>query len=129
MASGLTSDLVEFQAFVAERCVDRDDLTLEESLVRFRKYQQELESARAELAEAEAQSARGESGPLDAEALKSEVRLRLAAEGLIPLGIIRRCFDGVLNLSCMLVRLLGGRSCASHLRNDSFTGVTLRLAH
>ncbi len=82
MASDLSSDLDEFKALVSERLTDTDELTLEESLERFRKYQRELASARAKLCEAEKQSARGESGLLDAEALKSEVRERLAAKGV-----------------------------------------------
>ena len=82
MASELSSDLDEFKEFVSERLRGSHDLTLEESLERFRKYQRELASAREKLCEAEEQSARGESGPLDAEAVKSEVRKRLAAEGV-----------------------------------------------
>ena len=82
MASDLSSDLDEFKAFVSERLKVSNDLTLEESLERFRKYQRELASAREKLREAEEQSARGESGPLDAGAVKSEVRERLAAEGV-----------------------------------------------
>ncbi len=82
MASDLSSDLDEFKAFVSERLILTDELTLEESLEQFRKYQRELVSAREKLRQAEDQSARGESGPLDAEALKSEVRGRLAAEGV-----------------------------------------------
>ena len=82
MASDLSSDLNEFQAFVQDRLDESEDLTLEESLDRFRKYQRELESAREKLREAENQSVSGLSSQLDAEAVKREVRKRLATEGI-----------------------------------------------
>ena len=82
MASDLASDLNEFQAFVQDRLDESESMTLEESLDRFRKYQRELESAREELREAENQSASGLSSQLDGDALKREVRERLAAEGI-----------------------------------------------
>ena len=83
MASDLTSEVDGFKAFVSEHLNGSDGLTLEESLERYRKFQHELASAREKLKEAEKQSARGESSPLEQDALKSDVRKRLASEGVM----------------------------------------------
>jgi hypothetical protein len=52
-------------------------------LAEFAEYRRELEELRATLREAEAQSARGESGPLDLEALIERGNKRLAAKGIV----------------------------------------------
>ncbi len=82
MADELANQVDAFKAFVSEHLNGCDAVTLEEGLARFRRYQQELASARAKLREAEEQSARGESTLLDADALKSAIRERLAGEGI-----------------------------------------------
>jgi len=51
-------------------------------LAKFAEYRRELEELRATLREAEAQSARGESGPLDVEDIIRRGRARLAAKGI-----------------------------------------------
>lgn len=82
MASDQSSEFDDFQTFMTEHLNGSTGLTLEESLERFRNYQRELVSAREKLRESEEQSARGESRPLNADALKSEIRDRLTAEGV-----------------------------------------------
>ena len=56
--------------------------SIEQLLADFVEYRRELEEFRATLREAEAQSARGESGPLDLEALFARVDKRLAKDGI-----------------------------------------------
>lgn len=51
-------------------------------LADFAEYRRELERLRASLREAEASSARGESGPLDLDALFARADKRLEAEGI-----------------------------------------------
>ncbi|HEY4233642.1 MAG TPA: hypothetical protein VGM76_09455 [Lacipirellulaceae bacterium] len=51
-------------------------------LAEFAEYRRELEEVRAKLREAEASSARGESGPLDLEDVIRRGRERLAWEGI-----------------------------------------------
>jgi hypothetical protein len=51
-------------------------------LAEFAEYRRELEEFRATLREAEAQSARGETGPLDVEDIIRRGRARLAAKGI-----------------------------------------------
>jgi hypothetical protein len=52
-------------------------------LADFAEYRRELERLRASLREAEASSARGESGPLDVEDVIRRGRERMAAEGIV----------------------------------------------
>ncbi len=81
MATDLHTDLNAFNHFVRNR-LDDDKLSLEESLNRFRQYQQELADLRGKLRVAEEQSAQGQSGPLNIEQTISRVRDRLAKEGM-----------------------------------------------
>ena len=81
MATNLHTDLDAFNQFVRDR-LGGHDLSLEESLDRFRQYQQELADLREKLRVAEEQSAQGQSGPLDIEKTISEVRDRLTREGI-----------------------------------------------
>ncbi len=81
MSVDLTTEISAFNQFVEQR-LKGCDLTLEESIQRFREYQRELEELRRKLQVAEEQSTRGESRPLDIEATISKVRERLAREGV-----------------------------------------------
>lgn len=56
--------------------------SVEHLLAEFTEYRRQLEELRATLREAKAQSARGESGPLDLEALIERGNKRLAAMGI-----------------------------------------------
>jgi hypothetical protein len=56
--------------------------SVEHLLAEFAEYRRELEQLRATLREAEAQSARGESGPLDVDDIIRRGRARLAAKGI-----------------------------------------------
>jgi hypothetical protein len=56
--------------------------SLEATLADFAQYRRELDELRASLREAEASSARGESGPLDLDALFARADKRLEAEGI-----------------------------------------------
>jgi hypothetical protein len=56
--------------------------SLDRLLAEFAEYRRELEQLRASLREAEASSARGESGPLDLDALFARADKRLEAEGI-----------------------------------------------
>jgi hypothetical protein len=55
---------------------------LDRLLAEFGEYRRELEQLRASLRQAEAASARGESGPLDLDALFARADKRLEAEGI-----------------------------------------------
>ena len=81
MATGLASELNAFNQFV-QQCMNGSNLSLEESLQRFRQHQRELVNLRHKLNLAEEQSARGESRPLDIDETTSKVRERLAREGI-----------------------------------------------
>jgi hypothetical protein len=59
----------------------RDD-SVEQTLADFAEYRRQLEEFRATLREAEAQSARGESKPLDVDDVIRRGRERLAAKGI-----------------------------------------------
>jgi hypothetical protein len=56
--------------------------SLDRLLAEFAEYRRELDQLRASLREAEASSARGESGPLDLDALFARADKRLEAEGI-----------------------------------------------
>jgi hypothetical protein len=72
-----------FFKFLEERMeLGLRDRSPEESVEEFRIYQRQLAELRAKIREAEASSARGESGPLDMEALIARLRERLAKEGI-----------------------------------------------
>ena len=67
-------ELEQFHRFVAKRLQNGSSkLTLEETLKEFRSYQNEAKELHAELQESIEQANRGESGPLDVDAIKSEV--------------------------------------------------------
>ena len=55
---------------------------VDQLLAEFAEYREQLERLRASLRESEAQSARGESGPLDFEALFKRVDKRLEEDGI-----------------------------------------------
>jgi hypothetical protein len=59
------------------------ETSVSELLAEFAEYRRELEELRATLREAEAQSARGESKPLDLDALFARVDKRLEQEGIL----------------------------------------------
>jgi hypothetical protein len=56
--------------------------SVDQLLAEFAEYRDQLQRLRASLREAEAQSARGESGPLDIEDVIRRGRARLAAKGI-----------------------------------------------
>jgi hypothetical protein len=58
------------------------DAPVDRLLAEFAEYRRELEEVRTKLREAEEASARGESGPLDLDALFARVDKRLDAEGI-----------------------------------------------
>ena len=77
IASDLISDLDAFGAFIAKQ-LGESELSLEDSLQRFRRHQREMDELRAKVREAERASAGGDTGPLDEEETKRRVRERLA---------------------------------------------------
>ena len=81
MSVDLETEVTAFNQFVEQR-LKGCDLTLEESIQRFRQYQRELTDLRAKLQVAEEQSRRGESRPFDIEKTIARVRERLAREGI-----------------------------------------------
>lgn len=58
------------------------DITIEQALQDYSEYRRQLDDFRAKLREAEESSARGDSGPLDLEALMDRVRDRLELHGI-----------------------------------------------
>jgi hypothetical protein len=87
MATDLTSDALTeaelLHLYLAQR-LERGGRAepVERLLMEFAEYRGELERLRVSLREAEASSARGESRPLDLEALFARVDKRLEAEGI-----------------------------------------------
>ena len=75
------SELDAFNAFMAKQNGDAD--SLEEAVRRFREYQAELFRLRQHISVSLAESERGEATPLDSDAVKEEVRQRLAQEGIV----------------------------------------------
>ena len=83
MATDGLNEVQLLQKFLHERSANGNGPnTIEEALSQFAKYQAELTNLKSKLQEAEEQSHRGESGPLDAEATKRAVRERLARDGI-----------------------------------------------
>ena len=83
MSTETQTDIEIFYEFLGRQLADgRKKLTPEESVQLFRAWQRDVERLRAELQPALEQSARGESEPLDAEALKKKIRDRLAEQGI-----------------------------------------------
>ncbi|MCE9555060.1 MAG: hypothetical protein K8T91_17045 [Planctomycetes bacterium] len=79
-----TGEVHAFYAYLGQRLQQGDQpLSPEESLRDFREYQRQLEDLRSKLAEAERSSQRGQSQPLDMDALKARVRHRLSSEGIV----------------------------------------------
>lgn len=77
------TDLESFHKFVGGLLKQgKNKLTLKEGLAAYREYQNELKRLREELQPALEQSARGESEPLDIEAMKAEVTKKLADQGI-----------------------------------------------
>jgi hypothetical protein len=77
------NDMQSFYEFLGRRLQDgAGGLTPEESVREFRAYQTELARFKQETQLALEQSARGESKPLDLDALMRRVRARLANDGI-----------------------------------------------
>ena len=81
MAGDLTHELDAFGRFVSDH-LNGANMSLEDSLKAFREYQSELGDLKRKLCEAEEQSARGESAPLDIVDTISKVREQLSSEGM-----------------------------------------------
>jgi hypothetical protein len=78
MSVDISSDRDAFSAFIDQRFVTGEaGVTLEEALAAFRAYQRDLERLRAKLRPAIEQADRGESRPLDLDAVMSRIRDRL----------------------------------------------------
>lgn len=76
-------ELERFHRFVTKRLHNGvASMSLEESLAEFRAYEQEAARFRAELQASIDEAQRGETGPLDVERLKAEVREELARDGI-----------------------------------------------
>jgi hypothetical protein len=84
MATDIPRDeIVDFYNFLGQRLQDPErNLSPEASVREFRLYQQELQRFVDETQPAIAESERGESKPLDVDALMQRVRARLNAEGV-----------------------------------------------
>ena len=77
------TDLEAFHKFIGELLKKgKQKLPVEESLVVFREYQQELERLREEIRPALERSLRGESKPFDPEDIIRRAKKRLAEEGI-----------------------------------------------
>ena len=72
-----TTDIEAFQQFLTEECLNDSTLTPESAVDKFRQLQQ----LRGKLADSRAGSARGESGPLDVDAMMERVTNGVDAEG------------------------------------------------
>jgi len=83
MAAQLPSEIESFHRFLTEQ-LERGEVSLspEASVEAFRAYQRDLERCRDEIRPALERSVRGESEPLDIEALKVRVTERLADKGI-----------------------------------------------
>lgn len=77
------AELEAFRAFVDHELGNGTSCsTVDELVAKFRDYQQDLDRFRKETESALEESARGESKPLDVDALKDRVVERLAEEGV-----------------------------------------------
>lgn len=72
-----TTDIEAFQQFLTEECSNDSTLTPESAVEKFR----QLQHLRKKLADSRAASARGESGPLDVDAMMERVTSGVDAEG------------------------------------------------
>ena len=76
-------ELVDFYHFLGQRLENGEtDVTPEQSVREFRLYQQELRRFIEQTQSGIAESERGESKPLDIDALMQRVRARLTEEGI-----------------------------------------------
>ncbi len=76
------TEVDSFQDFLSRRQNGRDFGSLAEAVGEFRRYQQELADARNKVQVGIEQSNRGESRPLDIDEVVSDVRDRLASDGI-----------------------------------------------
>jgi hypothetical protein len=82
MATQLPSEVGLFQEFLVKLFAGgKPPGSLDEAVNEFREYQRELADLKEKLRIAEEQSARGQTGPFDAEATKRWLHERLAQEG------------------------------------------------
>jgi hypothetical protein len=82
MTTGPSADLQDFHRFLGQQLDAGATVSPEEALSDFRERQRQLDLLRAKLQVALDESARGESAPLDVEAVKRDVRAQLASEGI-----------------------------------------------
>ncbi len=83
MNTNLQSERDAFNAFIESRMGKvRSGLSLEDALIEFRAYQQELAGVQSKIQEAKVASQLGESQELDIDQLVDEVTVELAAEGI-----------------------------------------------
>ena len=74
------NELEAFNLFVRHELGGLNGMTLQAALNEFLAYRQSVEAIRDKLGQAQAESDRGESTPLDVDAVKRKVRERLHAE-------------------------------------------------
>ncbi len=83
MPTNLQSERDAFKAFLDSRMSKiRSGFSLEDAVVEFRAYQQELADVQAKVQEAKTSSARGESQELDIDQLVHEITEELIADGI-----------------------------------------------
>jgi hypothetical protein len=80
MSTNQSDDLQEFHRFLGQQLKAGATVSPEEALSEFRERQSQLEVLRAKLQVALDESARGESAPIDVEAVKREVRAAIASD-------------------------------------------------
>ena len=77
------TELEAFHRFIGQQLeIERNDMSVEDSVKAFRTYQQDLEQLRADIRPALDEIERGEASELDYDALKERVGKRLADEGI-----------------------------------------------
>ena len=76
------NELEEFNIFVQDELGGLNGITLQQAVDEFLAYRKSVAAIQNKLGQAQAQSHRGESRPLDVDALKREVRARLQADGI-----------------------------------------------
>jgi hypothetical protein len=83
MANDLQHDFQDFQGFLASKfSVGEPPVSLEQALQEFRAYQRDLEKFQADTRQSLAESARGQSSPLDIDSVLERGRERLARKGI-----------------------------------------------
>ncbi len=82
MATDVPNELEAFRDFIDQELARGSDASVDELIEKYRQRRSDLERLRQELKPAFEQSQRGESQPLDADALKKRVRDRLAENGV-----------------------------------------------